>query len=100
MKKLVCLLALPVIFLLTSFTHRTISWVAVGDSITYLNDHQNETGNRLTRGYLTQVTTRLPYIKYVNQGHNGWTVTRIAHDWDKLNVPAGADVYSVFLGTN
>ena len=88
------------ILTLTSFLHRPLTWVAIGDSITYLNDHQNETGNRLTRGYMTQVTAQLPYIKYVNQGHNGWTATRIAHDWSKLNVPAGADVYSVFLGTN
>src|SRR5260221_14017424 len=43
MKKLFCLLVLPVFFLLTSFTHPTISWVAIGDSITYLNDHPYET---------------------------------------------------------
>lgn len=99
MKKLVCLLALPVIFLLTAFTHRTISWVAIGDSITYLNDHQDETGNRLTKGYLTQVTQRLPYIHYTNQGHNGWTSAKIAQAIEKLGIPP-ADVYSIFLGTN
>lgn len=99
MKKLVCLLALPVVFLLISFTHRTISWVAIGDSITYLNDHTNETGNRMTKGYLTQVTQRLPYIHYTNQGHNGWTSGNIAKAIEKLGIPP-ADVYSVFLGTN
>src|SRR5215471_15671692 len=85
---------------LFSFVHRPLTWVAIGDSITYLNDHVNETGNRLTKGYMTQVTEQLPYIHYVNQGHNGWTVTRIASSFDKLDVPANADVYSVFLGTN
>src|SRR5882757_8856844 len=99
MKKLVCLLVLPVLFLLTAFTHRTISWVAIGDSITYLNDHTDETGNRLTKGYLTQVTQRLPYIHYTNQGHNGWTSAKIAKAIEKMGVPP-ADVYSVFLGTN
>lgn len=100
MKKLVCLLVLPVFFLLTTaFTHRTISWVAIGDSITYLNDHPDETGNRMTKGYLTQVTQRLPYIHYTNQGHNGWTSAGIAKAIENLGIPP-ADVYSVFLGTN
>ncbi len=99
MKKLICLLALPLLFLLTSFTHRTISWVAIGDSITYLNDHLDETGNRLTKGYLTQVNQRLPYVHYTNQGHNGWTSQGIAKAIEKLGIPP-ADVYSVFLGTN
>ncbi|HEY6900374.1 MAG TPA: SGNH/GDSL hydrolase family protein [Puia sp.] len=99
MKKLVCLLAFPITFLLVSFTHKTLSWVAIGDSITYLNDHKDETGNRLTKGYLTQVTERLPYIHYTNQGHNGWTSQRIAHEIEKLGIPP-ADIYSVFLGTN
>jgi lysophospholipase L1-like esterase len=85
--------------LLTAFTHRTISWVAIGDSITYLNEHPNETGNRVTRGYLTRVTEQLPYIHYTNQGHNGWTSSNIARSVEKLGIPP-ADVYSVFLGTN
>ncbi|MBS1662769.1 MAG: SGNH/GDSL hydrolase family protein [Bacteroidetes bacterium] len=99
MKKIVCLLALPLLFLLVSFTHNTLSWVAIGDSITYLNDHKDETGNRLTKGYMTQVTERLPYIHYTNQGHNGWTSQGIARSIEKLGIPP-ADVYSVFLGTN
>lgn len=99
MKRLVCLLALPILFLLTAFTHPTISWVAIGDSITYLNDHLDESGNRLTKGYLTQVTQQLPYIHYTNQGHNGWTAQGIAKAIEKLGIPP-ADVYSVFLGTN
>ena len=99
MKKLVCLLVLPIVFFLTAFTHRTINWVAIGDSITYLNDHTDETGNRLTKGYLTQVSQLLPYVHYTNQGHNGWTSSKIAKVIEKLGIPP-ADVYSVFLGTN
>ena len=79
---------------------RPLVWVAIGDSITYLNDHKDETGHRLTRGYMTQVTGQLPSVRYVNQGHNGWMATQIARSFDTLHVPAGADVYSVFLGTN
>jgi len=82
-----------------AFTHRTISWVAIGDSITYLNDHKDETGDRLTKGYLTQVTEKLPYIHYTNQGHNGWTSGRIAKNIETLGIPP-ADVYTIFLGTN
>ncbi|MBN8855667.1 MAG: GDSL family lipase [Sphingobacteriales bacterium 50-39] len=99
MKKLICL-SLPIIALaIVSFTHRPLTWVAIGDSITYLNDHTNETGGRVTKGYLSLVTDKLPYIQYVNQGHNGWTSRRIADSIEKLGIPK-ADVYSVFLGTN
>lgn len=97
MKKAVLL---PVLFLLfTSFVQKGITWVAIGDSITYLNDHQNETGNRITKGYMTRVTEKLSNIRYVNQGHNGWTTRRIADSIDRLGL-VKADVYSVFLSTN
>ncbi|MEJ7677456.1 MAG: SGNH/GDSL hydrolase family protein [Segetibacter sp.] len=81
------------------FFLKKITWVAIGDSITYLNEHTDETGNRITKGYMTRVTEKLPYIKYVNQGHNGWTSEGIANEIEKLGL-VKADVYSVFLGTN
>src|SRR5881227_2406447 len=84
---------------LTSFHHKELTWVAIGDSITYLNDHQNETGNRITKGYMTRVTEELPNIHFINQGHNGWTAVRIAENLEKLGF-VKADIYSVFLGTN
>ncbi|HVS95662.1 MAG TPA: SGNH/GDSL hydrolase family protein [Puia sp.] len=99
MKKLCSILLLTSILTLTAFTHRPLTWVAIGDSITYLNDHTDETGHRVTRGYLSDVTDRLPYIHYSNQGHNGWTTQNFAKSIDKLNIPVG-DVYTVFLGTN
>ncbi len=99
MKKILCLLILWSSIALSSFTHHPLTWVAIGDSITYLNEHPDETGNRLTKGYLTQVTERLPYIHYVNQGHNGWTSSNIARSIEKIGLTS-ADVYSVFLGTN
>lgn len=93
------LLWVVVIGILSSFSTEKITWVALGDSITYLNDHQNETGNRVTKGYMTMVTEQLPHIQYINQGHNGWTAARIAEKIESLNL-VKADVYSVFLGTN
>lgn len=78
---------------------RKISWVAIGDSITYLNDHPDETGNRLTKGYLTQLTDKFPNVQYINQGHNGWTAVKIAEQIETLGL-VKADVYTVFLGTN
>jgi len=78
---------------------KVTTWVAIGDSITYLNDHPKETGNRVTKGYMTRVTEQLPYIHYTNQGHNGWTSGDIAGTIDTLGLTK-ADVYSIFLGTN
>ena len=97
MKKLLILTA--AVSLLCSSRPKELTWVAIGDSITYLNEHLNETGNRVTKGYLTRVTEQLPYIKYVNQGHNGWTSGNIAESIEKLGL-VKADVYSIFLGTN
>lgn len=81
------------------FTPKPLTWVAIGDSITYLNDHQNETGNRITKGYLTLVTDKFPNVQVTNKGFNGWTAVKIATDFDKLAIPK-ADVYSILLGTN
>ena len=97
MKKL--LLSLVLIMIFVGAAPRKISWVAIGDSITYLNDHPDETGNRLTKGYLTQITEHFPRVEYINQGHNGWTAIKIAESLDKLGL-VKADVYTVFLGTN
>ena len=97
MKKL--LLLVIIVGLFSSFLPKKIVWVAIGDSITYLNEHLNETGNRVTKGYMTRVVEKLPYIDYINQGHNGWTSGGIADKIETLNL-VKADVYSVFLGTN
>ena len=97
MKKLAILVIIIGVF--TSFTKKEISWVAIGDSITYLNEHRDETGNRITKGYMTRVVEKLPNIRYTNQGHNGWTSGGIANSIEKLGLEK-ADVYSVFLGTN
>ena len=97
MKKFLFLLS--IIFLVCSFQRKEITWVAIGDSITYLNEHHDETGNRITKGYMTRVVEKLPHVKYTNQGHNGWTAVRIATEIEKLGITK-ADVYSIFLGTN
>jgi len=97
MKRLLCIIVIAAIT--TSFTKKEITWTAIGDSITYLNDHANETGNRITKGYMTLVTEQLPNIHYINQGHNGWTSGGIANDIEKLGLTK-TDVYSIFLGTN
>jgi lysophospholipase L1-like esterase len=97
MKKLVFLFLL--LGFASSFNKKEITWVAIGDSITYLNDHPNETGNRITKGYMTRVTQRLSHIHFINQGYNGWTSGRIADSIENLGL-IKADVYSVFLGTN
>jgi lysophospholipase L1-like esterase len=97
MKKIVVLMA--VVCLAASFKQKEITWVAIGDSITYLNEHAEETGSRITKGYMTRVTEQLPVIHYINQGHNGWTSGGIADSIEVLGL-VKADIYSVFLGTN
>ncbi|MEZ4905817.1 MAG: SGNH/GDSL hydrolase family protein [Spirosomataceae bacterium] len=97
MKKIVVLIML--IGLCGAVTPEKKLWVAIGDSITYLNEHPNETGHRVSKGYMTRVTEQLPHIQYINQGHNGWTAGRIAEKIEDLKL-VKADVYSVFLGTN
>ena len=96
-KKLFLMIAIATI--VSSFSAKKITWVAIGDSITYLNEHTNETGNRVTRGYMTRVTEKLPGVHYTNQGHNGWTSGDIAAKIEELGL-AKADIYSVFLSTN
>jgi len=97
MKRLLVLFIIIAFF--TSFSKKEITWTAIGDSITYLNDHANETGNRITKGYMTRVTEKLTSIHFINQGHNGWTSRRIAENIEKLGL-VKSDMYSVFLGTN
>ena len=48
---------------------------------------------------MTRVVEKLPNIKYINQGHNGWTSGGIAKEFDKLGITK-ADIYTIFLGTN
>src|SRR4051812_21971075 len=97
MKRVALLTA--VIFMFSSFSQKEIAWVAIGDSITYLNEHPDETANRITKGYMTRVVEKFPHIHYINQGHNGWTSGDIAREIENLGL-IKADVYSVFLGTN
>lgn len=87
------------LFICIASKPRKITWVAIGDSITYLNDHIDETGNRLSKGYLKIVSEKFPQIEYMNQGHNGWTSINIANNIDSLGI-VKADVYTIFLGTN
>lgn len=71
------------------------TWCAIGDSFTYLNDHLDETGNIVARGYLSRTLDKLPPLRLVNLGINGSTT----RDW--LTAPlAPADVYTILLGTN
>lgn len=90
---------LAVCIFLFSFKPEPLKWVAIGDSITYLNDHPEETGNRVSKGYLSRVTEVLGSFYYVNKGYNGWTAAAIASRFNTLEIPK-ADVYTVFLGTN
>lgn len=92
-------LIVSALLFLVSFKQPGTTWTAIGDSITYLNDHLDETGDRVKKGYMTRVAEKVPGLKYINQGHNGWTAVRIAREIDKLGL-IKTDIYSILLGTN
>ncbi|MEP7377290.1 MAG: SGNH/GDSL hydrolase family protein [Chitinophagaceae bacterium] len=97
MKKPLLLIVIVCVF--TSFSPKETIWVAIGDSITWLNEHADDTNKGMTKGYMTRVIEKLPDIRYINHGYNGWTSGDIAKDIDTLGFQK-ADVYSIFLGTN
>ena len=70
-------------------------WIAIGDSFTYLNDHPDETGGRVTKGYLDRVMEQVPDLDLINIGINGSTTM----SWLAVNIPKG-DLYTIMLGTN
>jgi hypothetical protein len=77
MKKI--LLSIFVVFLLTSFypKNKLPGLPLVIPSLTS-TIHIDETGNRISKGYMTRVVEQLPNVQFVNQGHNGWTSGGIA----------------------
>ena len=93
------LLLLLLFFFLSSYKPKEITWLAIGDSLTYLNNHTNETGNRVTKGYLTCVTNGFPSLHYLNKGVNGITALGYAQNIDKMEL-VRADIYTILLGTN
>ncbi|MHA4812495.1 SGNH/GDSL hydrolase family protein [Flavitalea flava] len=99
MKKTFLSLSLVLIALSGFFNAKKITWVSIGDSITYLNEHPEAADNRITKGYQTLVKEKMPNLVYDNQGYNGWTACNIA---DSINVLPlkKADIYTIFLGTN
>ena len=98
MKKTISLLLAFV--MLTAFApHKELTWMAIGDSITYLNGRPELTKNRISKGYMDDVVAKLRYVKFTNNGHPGWTAKAIADNINNLNL-VKTDIYSVFLGTN
>lgn len=97
MKKLLLLTSLV---LLSAFSpKKEITWVAIGDSITYHNGKPWATRNRLTKGYMDDVVEKLPYIHFTNQGYGGWTAKTMADNIDKIGITK-AGIYTILLGTN
>jgi len=95
------LFLLTVFILLSAFVipKKEITWVAIGDSITYHNGKPWATRNRLTHGYMDDVVEKLPYIHFTNQGYGGWTAKTMADNIEKIGTTK-ADIYTILLGTN
>lgn len=97
--KLIAILVLLPLVLSSYKTRREITLTAIGDSFTYLNDHLNESENRVTKGWITRTAELVPGLTYTNQGHNYWTSIEIAQKIDKFDLQS-SDIYTIFLGTN
>ena len=86
MKKIITLFFALIV--LSSFAdHSQLKWAAIGDSITYMNDHPEASKNRISKGYMTDVTQELPYFHFSNHGYPGWTAKSMADNIDKINLP-------------
>ncbi|MCH4070688.1 MAG: SGNH/GDSL hydrolase family protein [Lachnospiraceae bacterium] len=74
-------------------------WCAIGDSFTYLNDHLDETGYRLHKGYvsrtLEKIMPELGTVHVINRGING----AATENFLDAAFPS-ADFYTILLGTN
>ena len=70
---------------------KEMRWCAIGDSFTYLNDHLDETGYRVSKGYLTRILEKVPGLRLDNIGINGSTLL----DWASQPIPE-ADLPHVF----
>jgi lysophospholipase L1-like esterase len=79
--------------------HKELKWEAIGDSITYSNGRPEASQHRISKGYMDDVVTALPYVHFNNHGYAGWTAKSMAENIGKIGIEK-ADIYSIFLGTN
>jgi len=84
---------------LGSYAQKKISMTVIGDSFTYLNDHLEETDNRVTKGWISRTADLVPGLSYTNMGQNYLTAVEIAYKINDLDLKP-ADIYTIFLGTN
>ena len=87
------------LLLLAGFSHRPMNWVAIGDSITYLNDHPDETKRPHQQGVSDRCNRKAPLSPLYQPGPQRLDRPAIRRKIDSLNIPVG-DIYTVFLGTN
>lgn len=72
------------------------TWVAIGDSFTYIDEFLEEAGGHLQKGYLSETADLLPFpVDVKHLGINGGSTLEL------LDVPlVPGDFYSILLGTN
>lgn len=73
----------------------SISWLAIGDSFTEINDIQSA---NFTKGYMTRTIEKIPQLSYTNMGHSGQTFGSTANT--STYPLTRADLYTVLFGTN
>ena len=72
------------------------TWVAIGDSFTYIDEHLDETNYRIQEGYVTKTQKLLPFdTDVIHVAINGGkTIHFVGMDFPK------GDFYSILLGIN
>lgn len=98
-RKLFSLLLLLTVSMSSFLPQKRITLTAIGDSFTFLNDHLDESDNRVEKGWITRTTELVQDLTYINKGQNYLTSVEIAYKIDDLGLEP-SDIYTIFLGTN
>lgn len=75
----------------------SLTWLAIGDSFTEIDDKPQYTGYRLHKGYMTRVCEQIPQLVCTNAGHSGCT---FADAYNYTEIVGGYDIYTILFGTN
>src|SRR4051812_11041025 len=89
------LLLLLTVSMSSFIPQKRITWTAIGDSFTYLNDHLEESDHRVEKGWITRTAELVPDLTYINKGQNYLTSVEIAYKIDELDLQP-SDIYTIF----
>jgi lysophospholipase L1-like esterase len=74
----------------------TKKWVAIGDSITWLDGHKQGVAERPEHGYQHYLQQRIQFSECFNNGESGATML----DYNYDHITTQGDIYTIMLGIN